>query len=610
MPSLLHGDGPNLRFGIESLPSAAYVCAPDARIVSYNAAATALWGHTPTPQDICCLNIQWLDDDGAPVGHEGCPVESALARRNPPCVGRGVLPRSGQSPLSLEIASAPFFDRDGVLQGVLNLMRPLLPLTDEIVQRDAQLLGALDAADVSTFDWDLGSDMVSRSSNARRILGGLPTAGPRAEFERHVHPDDLVRLRTAMDDARQRNQVVDVEYRVVALDGSVIWLSERARVIRGPDDRPLRIIGARMDVTRRHQVQEGLRVSEERLRVALEAARLGSWALDLTTGAFTASGQCKANLGLPPEHDARYEEDVLQPIVNGHQQAFRQLVADTMATGGSFQVEVPTRWPDGSDRWLLIAGRAIDPASMVGVSLDVTERKDAQHRIADINRRKDEFIATLGHELRQPIAPMAMALRVLGSDPTPDASKRAQDILTRQLDHLTRLVDDLVDSARVAQGKVTLVLELITLQDVLSNAANVAAPEMSHKQLQFDIEMPPEPVYVRGDMSRLQQVFSNLLLNAAKFTDEGGRVRVRLTQENEVSRIEVRDTGRGVAPEVRSTLFDMFMQADTTTGLGIGLPVVKRLVELHGGSVDVTFTSPGAGSEFTVTLPLASVARQ
>ena len=453
MPSLRHGDGPDLTFGIESLPSAAYVCAPDARIVSYNAAATALWAHTPTPQDSCCLNIQWLDDDGAPVGHEVCPVESALARRTPPCVGRGLLSRSGQSPLSLEIASAPFFDHDGVLQGVLNLMRPLLPLSDETVQRAAQLLGALDAADVSTFDWDLGSDMVSRSSNARRILGGLPAAGPRTEFERHVHPDDLVRLRTAMDDARQRNQVVDIEYRLVAPDGSVIWLSERARVIRGPDDRPLRIIGARMDVTSRHQVQEGLRVSEERLRVALEAARLGSWALDLTTGAFTASGQCKANLGLPPEHDARYEEDVLQPIVSGHQQAFRQLVADTIATGGSFQVEVPTRWPDGSDRWLLIAGRAIDPTSMVGVSLDVTERKDAQHRIADINRRKDEFIATLGHELRQPIAPMAMALKVLGSDPTPDASKRAQDILTRQLDHLTRLVDDLVDSAAGGAGQ-------------------------------------------------------------------------------------------------------------------------------------------------------------
>ena len=475
----------DLTFGIESLPAAATVCAPDGRIIAFNRAALDVWGATPSPQDQCCFHMQWLDEDGSHVGHGSCPIAAILDGRTMSARGRGLVTLPTRRVHVFDVSSAPL-SAGGRLTGVLSLMHPV-------------------------------------------------------------------------------------------------------------DD----------EATARYTMLEALRMSEERLKLALDAGRLGSWALDLQTNILTASVQCKANHGMAPDHQLRYEEDIIEPILPDPREGFRQLVTDTINAGGSFECEVPIVWPDGTEHWLLIAGRIVDQSCMVGVSLDVTDRKDAQHRISELNQRKDDFIATLGHELRQPLAPIAMGLTLLRTNPEPVIAARTYELMQRQLEHLTRLIDDLVDSARVAQGKVELMAHPVVLQDSLRDAANVAAPAIAQKQQHLELEIAAEPIVLVGDGARLQQVFSNLLLNASKYTESGGRVRMSAQTAGNMVFVKVRDNGRGIPTAIVPKLFDMFMQADSSTGLGIGLPVVKRLVELHGGRVDVTFTRLGVGSEFTVTLPLA-----
>jgi signal transduction histidine kinase len=249
----------------------------------------------------------------------------------------------------------------------------------------------------------------------------------------------------------------------------------------------------------------------------------------------------------------------------------------------------------------------VDGSSMVGVTQDVTERKRAEQQLAEMTRRKDLFIATLGHELRQPLTPMVTALALMRAHPDQDAVDRARHVVERQVNQLTRLVDDLIDSARIAQGKVEIHCLPMDLRDAVKDAVDVAAPLFAARRQQFQLDMPEVVMPVLADRDRLQQIFSNILVNATKYTDDHGVITLSATATEREARIVVRDSGRGIAANHLPWIFDMFMQASTETGLGIGLPVVRRLVEMHGGQVEVRSDGPGCGSEFVVSLPLAEM---
>lgn len=262
------------------------------------------------------------------------------------------------------------------------------------------------------------------------------------------------------------------------------------------------------------------------------------------------------------------------------------------------------------------SGRRYDAADLA-VAEDLAHRaavaiENAQlyQAVREADRHKDEFLALLGHELRNPLSPIRNALHILklaGTDPA--ITERARAVMERQLEHMVRLVDDLLDVSRIMRGKVELRREPVELATVIARAVETSQPAIEAEEHRLTLSLPPEPLWVSGDLVRLAQVVANLLNNAAKYTERGGQIGVTAAREGGAAVLRVRDTGIGIAPHLLPRLFDMFFQAERRTkasqgGLGIGLSLVRGLVELHGGTVEAHSAGLGQGSEFVVRLPL------
>jgi signal transduction histidine kinase/DNA-binding response OmpR family regulator len=251
---------------------------------------------------------------------------------------------------------------------------------------------------------------------------------------------------------------------------------------------------------------------------------------------------------------------------------------------------------------------AEDLAGRAAIALD-NARLYRDIKAAD--RRKDEFLAMLAHELRNPLAPIRNAVHILQTcEPQGEELQLARDVIGRQVQHLVRMVDDLLDVSRITRGKIHLQLKLADVAVVVPRAVETSTPLIESRRQQLTVHLPEEPVRVRADETRLAQVLANLLNNAAKFTPEGGRIALSLESTSAEAVFRVRDTGVGIAPEMLARVFDLFTQADQSLdrsqgGLGIGLTLVRRLVELHGGSVRACSAGANQGSEFVVRLPLA-----
>jgi signal transduction histidine kinase len=229
------------------------------------------------------------------------------------------------------------------------------------------------------------------------------------------------------------------------------------------------------------------------------------------------------------------------------------------------------------------------------------------------NRAKDEFLAMLGHELRNPLSPILTALQLM--KPDGDGAQRARTVIERQVNHLTRLVDDLLDVSRIARGKVTLKTELIETADIVAKAIEMASPLLEQRTQTLEIDVARRGLLLDADATRMRQVVSNLLTNAAKYTPPGGHITVRAQADGDTIVLSVKDTGIGIARETLPRVFDLFVQERQAIdrsqgGLGIGLTIVRNLVERHGGSVAARSDGPGKGSEFVVRLPRSSGVRE
>ena len=242
--------------------------------------------------------------------------------------------------------------------------------------------------------------------------------------------------------------------------------------------------------------------------------------------------------------------------------------------------------------------------------------RENEAHLREADRRKDEFLAILAHELRNPLAPIRTSVQLMQIDGLPRTQhERARDIIKRQVEHMVRLIDDLIDVSRISRGLITLQREDLALTSVIARAVETAKPVIDEFHHTLDVELPVESVMLRGDETRLAQVVGNLLHNAAKYTPPGGHIALRATDNGHgFAEITVRDTGIGIAAEDMPKLFELFSQVNDgagrpRSGLGIGLALVRRLVEMHGGSVHASSEGPGKGCEVVVTLPLESTMR-
>jgi PAS domain S-box-containing protein len=287
---------------------------------------------------------------------------------------------------------------------------------------------------------------------------------------------------------------------------------------------------------------------------------------------------------------------------------------------GRFEDEGWRLRKDGTRFWANVVISAVrdERGALIGfskITRDLTERKRAEEdsvaRLAaeQANRAKDEFLAMLGHELRNPLAPILTALELVkmrGHDP----AEKEHQVIERQVNHMKHLVDDLLDVSRIASGKVELVRTRLDLRAVLSRAIEMASPLLEQRQHELSLEVPAHELYVEGDEARLNQVFSNLMTNAAKYTPPGGKLRIAARIEGDQVLIDVVDTGIGIEPGLLPRVFDLFVQGYQSSeravgGLGLGLTLVRSLVKLHGGTVVAHSAGRGQGSTFTVHLPIA-----
>ncbi|MEW6763304.1 MAG: ATP-binding protein [Pseudomonadota bacterium] len=296
------------------------------------------------------------------------------------------------------------------------------------------------------------------------------------------------------------------------------------------------------------------------------------------------------------------------------QERVNAAVRQAIRTATPYELEHRVRRLDGSEAWTLsravpmfdAAGRVYE---WVGAASDITERKAAEEKLREGDRRKDEFLAMLAHELRNPLAPISAAAEILQRmQPDEALLRRTSQIIGRQAAHMTGLIDDLLDVSRVTRGLVELSCAPIRLQDVLDDAVEQATPLVRARQQSLTVAAPAGSPILLGDRKRLVQVLANLLNNAAKYTQEGGSVRLEAAVEDGRIRVDVADNGIGMAPELVARAFDLFAQADRSLdralgGLGLGLALVRSLVELHGGTVGCESAGPGQGSRFRVWLP-------
>jgi PAS domain S-box-containing protein len=357
---------------------------------------------------------------------------------------------------------------------------------------------------------------------------------------------------------------------------------------------------------------EALRIAE-RLQLALDAAQIGDWDLDLVTDAAYRSLRHDQCFGYDEPIAEWGFETFIRHVHPEDRDEVERAFRNAVAEPGIWKFECRVIWPDGSVHWIAAYGSVYErdgvPSRMSGVVMDITARKAADEELRQSSRRKDEFLAMLAHELRNPLAPIATAARLLQLAPGDvDRVRASSQIIGRQVAHITALVDDLLDVSRVTRGLVQLDLAPVDVRDVVAAAVEQVRPLIDARRHALHAALPPVPLVVLGDRTRLVQIVANLLGNAAKYTPDGGEIALEAAARGGSVTLRVSDSGIGISAALLPAVFDLFTQGERTPdrsqgGLGIGLPLVKRLVEMHGGEVTAASAGSGRGSTFTVSLP-------
>ncbi|WP_242343460.1 PAS domain-containing hybrid sensor histidine kinase/response regulator [Anaeromyxobacter terrae] len=437
-----------------------------------------------------------------------------------------------------------------------------------------------------------------------------------------THPADRARDAAAIAAAlRGETDGWTIEKRYLRKDGQTAWVVVTGSVLRDAEERPFRTVATVHDITARRRIEEDLRASEALLRLAQRAAHAGVWELDLIAGTAWMSPECHGLFGTALAARGPDIAAWQRRMVPEDAAAAAAALSQAVKHGEEYSAEFRIQHPALGERWLWEIGRAEYDASgaavrVRGIALDVTERKHAEQALVAADRRKDQFLAVLSHELRNPLAPMRNALDVLDrADPAGEPARRARAVLQRQLAHLSRLVDDLLDLTRISRGKIQLRKAPVSLGEVVRRAADDHRSLFAEAGVALDVHVPAAPVPVSGDATRLTQIVGNLLQNAAKFTPPGGHVLLELFALGADALLRVRDTGIGMEAEMLERLFEPFAQAEVSLersrgGLGLGLALVRRLAELHGGQVYAHSEGLGAGAEFVVRLPVAATAAE
>jgi PAS domain S-box-containing protein len=492
---------------------------------------------------------------------------------------------------------------------------------------------ALDAGEMGVWDVDGTTGDVSVDERAAALIGlaaGTRTL-PIDDLLARVHPDDRPELLRIVAAGRLAGRDYSAEFRVALPDAPVRWLAARGRAVLAEGGALLRVVGVTWDVTVRKRAEEAARVGEAFLRKVIDAAPSMVFVKD-RAGRFVlcndALVRCYGTTveGILGRSDADFNSNAEEVA---HFRRDDREVMDTRLP--KLIPEEPVTHADGQVRWFsTVKVPLIDDSGtcneVLGVATDITELKHAQQRLEellatrermesalrDADQRKDESLAMLAHELRNPLAAIASAAHVIrGRLAHGQDADRPLEILDRQTRNSALLLDDLLDVSRITRGVLRLERRPVQLDAVVQSAVDSQRALVDSAGHQLTISMPHAPIWLDADPTRLEQIVSNLLNNAVKYTPEGGRIGLAIERAGDEVVIRVTDSGTGISPDLLPRVFDLFVQerqslARSKGGLGIGLTLVRKLVEMHGGSVAAVSAGAGLGSEFVVRLPAAA----
>jgi PAS domain S-box-containing protein len=473
--------------------------------------------------------------------------------------------------------------------------------------------------DYAVFTLDVAGHITSWNSGAENIKGYRAEEIIGKHFSRFYPPEAIARAlpEQELKIAAGQGRIEDEGWRV-RKDGTRFWANVVITAIRNPAGRLTGFLKITRDLTERRRHEESLRDSEERFRLLVESVKeyalfmldpdgvVVSW----NRGAERIHGYTAAEI-IGRDFSCFYS-------VEASTQGLPRRELNRASEHGTLEMSGWRVRKDGSRFWATISISAVynregNLRGFAHVTRDLTERKQFQE-LEESQQRTQEFLAMLAHELRNPLAPLRTSVDILRIREVQDpVVQRAREVIGRQVQHLTRLVDDLLEVSRITSGRICLAREPLDLEAVLSRAVEAARPLLDKRRHALNIDLPSQPLLVKGDFTRLTQVFVNLLNNAAKYTSDGGLIEVRARIVDRRVEVHIVDNGIGIPPDLLPRVFDLFTQGQRALdraegGLGVGLALVHRLVSLHGGTVTAYSEGAGRGSEFVVTLPLAEEA--
>jgi len=513
-------------------------------------------------------------------------------------------------------------DSEAVANQIIAQQDTLRQVEQDLTEAQRRLRSTLSAAEVATWTWEIASNRVVADENLARLFN-IPEHkakdSPIEDYFNSIHPEDRDDVQRKVSRTIESGADYEAIYRVRDAEGNLRWLIARGSAERDEHGIAIRLPGVVVDVTRQKEAEQlasRLALESDQLRRTYETALSNSADLNFVCdkeGKFTYVNKAFLDLWRKEMSDVVGQKKIPSQRPNEIAERFQGQVQKVIQTKLSVRDEATYQTPNGIRQYesIIQPVLGVDGAieAVVGSSRDITQRKEVEQHLLESHRQKDEFLATLAHELRNPLAPIRTGLQLLKfPQEAPTDVAETIEIMERQIAHLVHLVDDLLDVSRVTSGKIILRQETIDLRAMVDSAIEMCRSNMLEHKHQWSVDLPEFPVYVNGDSVRLTQILTNVINNACKYTPDGGHIWLSLSTHKDHARLQIRDNGLGIPPDLLSKIFDVFQQAEPSLdrsqgGLGLGLTLSKRLVEMHGGTISAASPGTNQGSTITISLP-------